>query len=142
MDHQFHLSKITSGYEGSHLGGDSSRGQNRTLTLLSTLWPPVFAGEQAVGQEFGLDRQAGVVPQSDCFADMGSVAEPCTSTFTRIRCTQRTPLSPWIAWRGCWSRQLEQGVDESGLEDSVIGGRVPVRRVLLIPVVVRTGWVT
>ena len=46
---------------------DSGRGQNRTLRLLSALWPPVFAGEQDVGppqgrdvgQELGLDGQAG-----------------------------------------------------------------------------------
>ena len=32
---------------------DSGRGQNRTLRLLSTLWPPVFAGEQDVGPPKG-----------------------------------------------------------------------------------------
>ena len=48
------------------LGVDSGRGQNRTLRPLSTLWPPVFAGEQDVsppkgpnvGQKLGLDSQA------------------------------------------------------------------------------------
>ena len=32
---------------------DSGRGQNRTLMPLSTLWPPVFAGEQDVGPSQG-----------------------------------------------------------------------------------------
>ena len=32
---------------------DSGRGQNRTLRLLSALWPPVFAGEQDVGPPKG-----------------------------------------------------------------------------------------
>jgi hypothetical protein len=32
---------------------DSGRGQNRTLRLLSALWPPVFAGEQDVGPSKG-----------------------------------------------------------------------------------------
>ena len=32
---------------------DSGRGQNRTLRLLSALWPPVFAGEQNVGPPRG-----------------------------------------------------------------------------------------
>ena len=36
-----------------HLGVDYSRGQNRTLRLLSTLWPPVFASEQDVGPAKG-----------------------------------------------------------------------------------------
>ena len=31
------------------IGVDSGRGQNRTLSPLSALWPPVFAGEQDVG---------------------------------------------------------------------------------------------
>ena len=66
-------------------GGDtrvhSGRGQNRTLRLLSALWPPVFAGEQDVGplkgrdvgQGLGLGRQAGVFPLSDRFAEMGGI---------------------------------------------------------------------
>ena len=52
---------------------DSGRGQNRTLRPLSALWPPVFAGEQDVGQELGLDRQPGVFPLSDRFAEMGGI---------------------------------------------------------------------
>ena len=32
-----------------HLRVDSGRGQNRTLTPLATLWPPVFAGELDIG---------------------------------------------------------------------------------------------
>ena len=31
----------------------SGRGQNRTLSPLSALWPPVFAGEQDVGPPKG-----------------------------------------------------------------------------------------
>ena len=37
----------------SQLRVDSGRGQNRTLRLLSALWPPVFAGEQDVGPPKG-----------------------------------------------------------------------------------------
>ena len=63
---------------------DSGRGQNRTLRLLSAFWPPVFAGEQDVGppkgwdvgQELGLDRQAGVFPLFDRFAEMGGISAP------------------------------------------------------------------
>ena len=51
---------------------DSGKGQNRTLT---PLWPPVFAGENDVSNEPGLDRQAGVLPLSDCFAEMGGIPE-------------------------------------------------------------------
>ena len=58
---------------------DSGRGLNRTLSPLSALCSPVFAGEQDVrppkgldvGQELGLDRQAGVSSLSDRFAQMG-----------------------------------------------------------------------
>ena len=32
---------------------DSGKGQNRTLRLLSALWPPVFAGEQDVAPPKG-----------------------------------------------------------------------------------------
>ena len=49
---------------------DSGKGQNRTLT---PLWPPVFAGEKDVGQDLGLDRQAGVLLLSGCFAEMGGI---------------------------------------------------------------------
>ena len=49
---------------------DSGKGQNRTLP---PLWPPVFAGEKDVGQDLGLDRQAGVLPLSGCFAEMGGI---------------------------------------------------------------------
>ena len=52
---------------------DSGRGQNRTLRPLSALWPPVFAGEQDLGQELGLDGQTGVFPLSDRFAEMGGI---------------------------------------------------------------------
>ena len=60
---------------------DSGRGQNRTLRLLSAFWPPVFAGEQDVsppkgrdvGQELGLNGQAGVLPLSDRFVEMGGI---------------------------------------------------------------------
>ena len=60
---------------------DSGTGQNRTLRSLSALWPPVFAGEQDVGppkgcdvgQELGLDGQAGEFPLSDRFAEMGGI---------------------------------------------------------------------
>ena len=52
---------------------DSGKGQNRTLRPLSALWPPVFAGEQDVGQELGLDGQPGVFPLSDCFAEMSGI---------------------------------------------------------------------
>ena len=63
---------------------DSGREQNRTLRLLSALWPPVFAGEQDVGppkgrdvgQELGLDRQPGVFPLSNRFAEMGGIPVP------------------------------------------------------------------
>ena len=56
---------------------DSGRGQNRTLRLLSALWPPVFAGEQDVwAQELGLDCQPGVFPLSDRFAETGGIPAP------------------------------------------------------------------
>ena len=56
---------------------DSGRGQNRTLRLLSALWPPVFAGEQDVwAQELGLDCQPGVFPRSDRFAETGGIPAP------------------------------------------------------------------
>ena len=66
---------------GSHIGVDSGRGQNRTLRLLSALWPPVFAGEQDVGppkgwdvgEELGRYGQPGVFPLSDRFAEMGGI---------------------------------------------------------------------
>ena len=53
----------------------------RSLSPLMALWPPVFAGEQDVGplkgrdvgQELGLDDQAGVVPLSDRFTKMGGI---------------------------------------------------------------------
>ena len=54
----------------------SGKGQNRTLrslNLLPALWPPVFAGEQDMGQELGLGRQPGVFPLFDCFAEMGGI---------------------------------------------------------------------
>ena len=47
--------------------------QNRTLTPLSALWPPVFAGGQDVGQEAGLDGQLGVLPLSERFAKMAGI---------------------------------------------------------------------
>ena len=38
---------------GQHSRVDSGRGQNRTLSPLSALWPLVFAGEQDVGPPKG-----------------------------------------------------------------------------------------
>ena len=43
------------------------------LRPISALWSPVFAGEQDVGQELGLDGQPGVFPRSDRFAEMGGI---------------------------------------------------------------------
>ena len=40
-------------FAGEHLRVDSGKGQDRTLRLLSALWPPVFAGEQDVGPPKG-----------------------------------------------------------------------------------------
>ena len=54
----------------------SGRGQDRTLRLLSAFWPPVFAGEQDVGQELGLGRQGDVFPLSDRFAEVGGIPAP------------------------------------------------------------------
>ena len=56
---------------------DSGRGQDRTLRLLSALWPPVFAGEQDVwAQELGLDCQPGVFPRSERFDETGGIPAP------------------------------------------------------------------
>ena len=61
---------------------DSGRGQNRTLTLLSAFWPPVFAGEQAVGSSKGVRCGPGararpsavVFSMSDRLAEMVGIA--------------------------------------------------------------------
>ena len=53
IDGSFHRWLGDNGPQFALLRVDSGRGQNRTLRSLSTLWPPVFAGEQDVGPPKG-----------------------------------------------------------------------------------------
>ena len=82
-----------------------------------------------MGQEFGLDRQAGVVPLSERFAEMGGVAESLHVNFCedQLRAADASEslddmeqrLEP-LAGAGCGG--FERGWMGTGMDVRVIGG--------------------